>query len=132
MIEIKKINSNENDFLKILENHTRKRIKNTSGVKERVKNIISEVRNYGDDALLRFSKEFDNFDVSEPKEFEISKKEFSESLPKISKKELYFYQHVLYTEHKRECLMNLLQLTLCPSMPLQKFKQKNIYKIQVQ
>ena len=88
MIEIKKINSNENDFLKILENHTRKRIKNTSGVKERVKNIISEVRNYGDDALLRFSKEFDNFDVSEPKEFEISKKEFSESLPKISKKEL--------------------------------------------
>ena len=59
MIEIKKINSNENDFLKILENHTRKRIKNTSGVKERVKNIISEVRNYGDDALLRFSKEFE-------------------------------------------------------------------------
>ena len=88
MLNLKKISSDNKDFAKILENHISNRRSDTSDVKDTVKNIIADVREYGDDALVKFSKKFDGFQVDDPKDFEVQREKISESIKNISKKEI--------------------------------------------
>ena len=87
MLKIKKINSNDISFSKNLQSHISKRKVNTSDIKEKVRMIISEVKSKRDKALVKYSKEYDNYDVQSANELEISKEECLEALKKISKEE---------------------------------------------
>ena len=88
MLNIKKISSTDEKFSEILKKHVSQRKFNTSDIRDKVKNIISEVKKNGDGALLKFSKEFDNFIIDTPERFEIPKEEFLSATKKISKDEL--------------------------------------------
>tara|TARA_B110000014_G_C20113420_1_gene587234 strand:+ start:293 stop:1606 length:1314 start_codon:yes stop_codon:yes gene_type:complete len=88
MLNIKKISSTDEKFSEILREHVSQRKFNTSDIRDKVKDIISEVKKNGDEALLKFSKEFDNFIIDTPEKFEISKEEFLSATKKISKDEL--------------------------------------------
>ena len=88
MLKIKKINSDDNNFSTNLQEHISKRKINTSGIREKVRAIISEVKQKGDIALIKYSREYDNYDVRSASELEITKEECLEALKKISKKEL--------------------------------------------
>ncbi len=88
MLNIKKISSTDEKFSEILREHVSQRKFNTSDIRDKVKDIISEVKKNGDEALLKFSKEFDNFIIDTPERFEISKEEFLSATKKISKDEL--------------------------------------------
>jgi len=88
MLKIKKINSNDISFSKNLQSHISKRKVNTSDIKEKVRMIISEVKSKRDTALVKYSKEYDNYDVQSANELEISKEECLEALKKISKEKL--------------------------------------------
>ena len=88
MLNLKKISSDNKDFTKTLEIHILTRRSDTSDVKETVKNIISNVREYGDDALIKFSKDFDSFIVESARDFEVKREVISDSVKCISKKEI--------------------------------------------
>ena len=88
MLNIKKISSTDEKFSEILREHVSQRKFNTSDIRDKVKDIISEVKKNGDEALLKFSKEFDNFIIDTPERFESSKEEFLSATKKISKDEL--------------------------------------------
>ena len=68
MLNIKKISSVDKNFSEILQKHISQRKLNSSSIQSSVKNIINEVREFGDDALVKFSKKFDNYDVKDAKE----------------------------------------------------------------
>lgn len=87
MLNIKKISSTNEKFSEILKKHVSQRKFNTSDIRDKVKNIILEVEKNGDEALLKFSKEFDNFIIDTPEKFEIPKEEFFSATKKISKDE---------------------------------------------
>ena len=63
MLNIKKINSNDKFFSEILQKHIFQRKINSSDIKSSVKEIIYEVKENGDNALVSFSKKFDNYIV---------------------------------------------------------------------
>jgi histidinol dehydrogenase len=88
MLSIKKISSNDKKFSENLQKHISQRKFNTSDIKDKVKKIISEVRKNGDEALLKYSRKYDNYSVDNAKNLEIPKEKFLEALDKISKKEL--------------------------------------------
>ena len=88
MLSIKKINSNDKNFSENLQKHISQRKFNTSDIKDNVKDIITEVRKNGDQALIKFSSKYDNFSVDNAKDLEIPKEKFFEAVGKISKKEL--------------------------------------------
>ena len=88
MLSIKKINSNDKNFSENLQKHISQRKFNTSDIKAKVKDIITEVRKNGDQALIKFSSKYDNFSVDNAKDLEIPKEKFFEAVGKISKKEL--------------------------------------------
>ena len=88
MLNIKKISSTDKNFFENLKKYISRREFNTSIIKDRVKNIIYEVKDNGDEALIEFSSKFDNYIVSRAEELEISKEKITESLNKISKEEL--------------------------------------------
>lgn len=88
MLSIKKINSNDKNFSENLQKHISQRKFNTSDIKDKVKDIITEVRKNGDQALIKFSSKYDNFSVDNAKDLEIPKEKFFEAVGKISKKEL--------------------------------------------
>ena len=88
MLSIKKINSNDKNFSENLQKHISQRKFNTSDIKDKVKDIITEVRKNGDQALIKFSSTYDNFSVDNAKDLEIPKEKFFEAVGKISKKEL--------------------------------------------
>ncbi len=88
MLNIKKISSSDKKFSEILKKHVSQRKFNTSDIRDKVKNIISEVKKNGDEALIKFSKEFDNFTVDVPERFEIPKDKFLSAVKKISKEQL--------------------------------------------
>ena len=87
MLKIKKISSKNKNFSENLKKHISQRKFNTSDIKEKVRVIISEVKKNGDEALIKYSKEFDNFDIQDAKQLEISKDKCEEALKKITKKE---------------------------------------------
>ncbi len=88
MLNIKKISSTDKNFFEDLKKNISQRKFNTSDVKDKVKKIISEIRESGDEALIKFSSKFDNYTVKKAEELEIAKENFSEALSKISKEEL--------------------------------------------
>ena len=88
MLSIKKINSNDKNFSENLQKHISQRKFNTYDIKDKVKDIITEVRKNGDQALIKFSSKYDNFSVDNAKDLEIPKEKFFEAVGKISKKEL--------------------------------------------
>ena len=88
MLNIKKISSTDKNFCEDLKKNISQRNFNTSDVKDKVKKIISEIRESGDEALIKFSSKFDNYTVKKAEELEISKENFSEALSKISREEL--------------------------------------------
>ena len=88
MLNIKKISSTDKNFCEDLKKNISQRKFNTSDVKDKVKKIISEIRESGDEALIKFSSKFDNYTVKKAEELEISKENFSEALSKISREEL--------------------------------------------
>ena len=88
MLNIKKISSCSEGYSEKLKKHISQRKVNTSNIKDVVKDIISEVRVNGDQALIKFCSKFDNYTVNNAKELEIPKKQLSEALDKISVEEL--------------------------------------------
>ena len=88
MLKIKKMNSSDEKFSENLKKNLSQRKLDTSDIKEKVKNIISEVKLNGDRALVKFSSEFDNFKVKKAKELEISKEKISQAIKNITQEEL--------------------------------------------
>ena len=64
MLKIKKMSSSDEKFSENLKKSLSQRKLNTSDIKEKVKNIISEVKLNGDQALVKFSSEYDNYKVN--------------------------------------------------------------------
>jgi histidinol dehydrogenase len=88
MVNIKKISSTDKDFVETLQECISSRKTNSIKTKNIVKNIIEEVRNHRDKALIKFSKDLDNFSVKNINELEISRDMISSSINKITKEEL--------------------------------------------
>ncbi|MEC7885297.1 MAG: histidinol dehydrogenase [Pseudomonadota bacterium] len=85
MPKIKKLISKDKNFYKELDAFISKRKQDSNSATENVKEIISKVRDYGDKALIEFSKKFDSYNIENPKEFLISKEEIKDSVEKINK-----------------------------------------------
>ena len=88
MLKIKKMSSLDEKFSENLKRNLSQRKLNASDIKEKVKNIISDVKLNGDQALIKFSSEFDNFEVNKAEELEISKEKMSQAINNISEDEL--------------------------------------------
>ena len=88
MLKIKKMSSSDEKFSENLKKNLSQRKLNTSDIKEKVKNIISDVKLNGDQALIKFSSEFDNFKVNTAEELEISKEKISQAIKNIAQDEL--------------------------------------------
>ena len=88
MFKIKKLSSSDEKFSENLKKKLSQRKINTSDIKEKVKNIISEVKLNGDQALVKFSSEFDNFEVNKAEELEIPKEKISQAIKNITREEL--------------------------------------------
>jgi histidinol dehydrogenase len=88
MLNIKKINSNDKFFSEILQKHIFQRKINSSDIKSSVKEIIYEVKENGDNALVSFSKKFDNYIVKNAKDLEVSKEKFLAAIDEILPEEL--------------------------------------------
>ena len=88
MLNIKKISSIDENFSENLKKHISQRKVSSSDIKEKVKNIIYDVKENGDKALVKFSKKYDNYDINDAKELEVKKEKFSQAIKKISKDEL--------------------------------------------
>ena len=88
MLKIKKMSSLDEKFSENLKRNLSQRKLNASDIKEKVKNIISDVKLNGDQALIKFSSEFENFDVHKAEELEISKEKMSQAINNISEDEL--------------------------------------------
>ena len=88
MLNIKKISSIDEKFSENLKKHISQRKVSSSDIKEKVKNIIYDVKENGDKALVKFSKKYDNYDINDAKELEVKKEKFSQAIKKISKDEL--------------------------------------------
>jgi histidinol dehydrogenase len=88
MLNIKKISSIDKNFSENLKKHISQRKVNSSDIKEKVKDIICDVKENRDKALVKFSKKYDNYDINDAKELEVKKEKFSQAIIKISKDEL--------------------------------------------
>ena len=88
MIKIKKMSSSDEEFSENLKKSLSQRKLNTSDIKEKVKNIISEVKLNGDQALVKFSSEYDNYKINKAEELEISKEKISQAIKNITQDEL--------------------------------------------
>ena len=88
MLKIKKMSSSDEKFSENLKKNLSQRKLNASDIKEKVKNIISDVKLNGDQALIKFSSEFDNFKVNTAEELEISKEKISQAIKNITQDEL--------------------------------------------
>jgi len=97
MLNIKKISSKDKNFSELINKYVTQRKESSSKIQNTVRNIISDIKLYGDDSLIKFSNEFDNFLVKNASEFEISKNQITQSIDKISKEE----KEALEFSHKR-------------------------------
>mgnify|MGYP001299619987 CR=1 FL=1 len=88
MLKIKKMSSSDEKFSENLKKNLSQRKLNTSDIKEKVKNIISDVKLNGDQALVKFSSEFDNFKVNTAEELEVPKEKISQAIKNITQDEL--------------------------------------------
>ena len=88
MLNIKKISSIDKNFSENLKKHISQRKVSSSDIKEKVKDIIYDVKENRDKALVKFSKKYDNYDINDAKELEVKKEKFSQAIRKISKDEL--------------------------------------------
>ena len=64
MLNIKKISSIDKNFSENLKKHISQRKVSSSDIKEKVKDIIYDVKENRDKALVKFSKKYDNYDVN--------------------------------------------------------------------
>ena len=99
MLNIKKISSTDKNFPETLQKYIFQRKVSTSEIKDIVQSIIEEVKINGDKAIIKFSKEFDNFSVKNVSELEISKEDIISSLDKITKEEL---EALKFAKHRIE------------------------------
>ena len=82
MINFRELNSENTEFSESFTSFLSKRTLVTKEVRNTVGDIISQIRNNGDEALKSLTKEFDNF---EAEEFMVSKKEINEILKNFDK-----------------------------------------------
>ena len=99
MLNIKKISSTDKNFPETLQKYIFQRKVSTSEIKDIVQSIIEEVKINGDKAIIKFSKEFDNFSVKNVSELEVSKEDIISSLDKITKEEL---EALKFAKHRIE------------------------------
>ena len=82
MINFRELNSDNTEFSESFASFLSKRTLVTKEVRNTVGDIISQIRNNGDEALKSLTKEFDNF---EAEEFIVSEKEINEILKNFDK-----------------------------------------------
>ena len=82
MINFKELNSENKDFSQSFASFLSQRTLVTREVSNTVGDIISQIRNNGDEALKSFTKKFDNF---EAEEFIVSEREINEILKDFDK-----------------------------------------------
>ena len=82
MINFRELNSDNTEFSESFASFLSKRTLVTKEVRNTVGDIISQIRNNGDEALKYLTKEFDNF---EAEEFIVSEKEINEILKNFDK-----------------------------------------------
>ena len=82
MINFRELNSENTEFSKNFTSFLSKRTLVTKEVRNTVGDIISQIRNNGDEALKFLTKEFDNF---EAEKFIVSEKEINELLKNFDK-----------------------------------------------
>ena len=82
MINFRELNSENTEFSKNFTSFLSKRTLVTKEVRNTVGDIISQIRNNGDEALKSLTKKFDNF---EAEKFIVSEKEINEILKNFDK-----------------------------------------------
>ena len=82
MINFRELNSQNPKFSQSFASFLSKRTLVTTEVRNTVGDIVSQIRNNGDEALKYFTKEFDNF---EAEEFIVSEREINEILKDFDK-----------------------------------------------
>ena len=82
MINFRELNSESTEFSQSFATFLSKRNLVTEEVSNSVRNIISQIRKKGDEALKSLTKEFDNFDAEE---FIVSEREINETLKNFDK-----------------------------------------------
>ena len=82
MINFRELNSESTEFSQSFATFLSKRNLVTEEVSNSVRNIISQIRKKGDEALKSLTKEFDNFDAEE---FIVSEREINETLKDFDK-----------------------------------------------
>ena len=83
-IKIKKIALRDQDFDQSLSRLLDRENGGSDGVEETVRQIIREVRDAGDDALLRLTEKFDGQSFSHPNDLEIPKAEWLKAIERLS------------------------------------------------
>ena len=95
MINFRELNSDNTEFSESFASFLSKRTLVTKEVRNTVGDIISQIRNNGDEALKSLTKEFDNF---EAEEFIVSVKEINEILKNFDKSIIKsFLKRILFT-----------------------------------
>ena len=78
--------STEKNFFNNLKKDLEFDTSSNSKVQETTKSIVNEIKNRGDQALIEFTKKFDNLKKNSVSELEISKSSLAEALENIPKK----------------------------------------------
>jgi len=85
-LNIKTKFSTEKNFFNNLKKDLEFDTSSNSKVQETTKSIVNEIKNRGDQALIEFTKKFDNLNKNSVSELEISKSSLAEALENIPKK----------------------------------------------
>ena len=84
MLDIRRLSSQDADFSVHFNNLLQQNQSAENDVRQTVEAIIKDIRENGDQALLAYTKKFDQVTVKQASELEISKSHMQEALTQIS------------------------------------------------
>lgn len=88
MVDIKRLSTNDSDFYSALDKLLAWDQSSDQQVQDTVRQILNDVREHGDKAVLDYSNRFDRLNASSAADFVIPKERLQEALGKISKEQL--------------------------------------------
>jgi len=107
MIQIKKLNTQDSNFKDQLSQLIFFEAEENTQVEKTVAEILSDVKNRGDQAVIEYTKKFDHVDFSRMEEFEISNEELNlalKSLPQKSREALEEAAKRVFDYHNKQLM----------------------------
>ena len=87
MLDIRRLSSQDADFSVLFKNLLQQNQTAENDVRQTVEAIIQDIRENGDQALLAFTKKFDQVSAAQVSELEVSKKQMQAALTRISEEQ---------------------------------------------